>query len=285
MKLFVGLGNPGEKYRSNRHNIGFLTVDRIAERHGFGPWRKKFQGLVSEGTIGGERVALLKPETYMNESGRSVGEAQRFLKIPLSDIYVFHDELDLAPGKVKVKAGGGNGGHNGLRSISAHIDNEYKRVRLGIGHPGSKDVVIDSRIAEAQRFSDTGKGFMAQGKYLEADAAYAAALKAGDVRLTVNNVGSITHELVLVKAPSVSALPIVQTATADRAVGDVNEEAIPASAKMGETGDVKPGQTVVKHFKLAPGTYVMFCNIDNTNPDGTTVHHFHQGMAATITVQ
>jgi uncharacterized cupredoxin-like copper-binding protein len=114
---------------------------------------------------------------------------------------------------------------------------------------------------------------------------HAAALKAGDVRLTVNNVGSITHELVLVRAPSVSALPIVQTATADRAVGDVNEEAIPASAKMGETGDVKPGQTVVKHFNLVPGTYVMFCNVDNTNPDGTTLNHFHQGMAATITVQ
>jgi len=114
---------------------------------------------------------------------------------------------------------------------------------------------------------------------------HAAALKAGDVRLTVNNVGSITHELVLVKAPSGSALPIVQTATPDRAVGDVNEEAIPASDKMGETGDVKPGQTVVKHFKLAPGTYVMFCNIDNTNPDGTNLNHFHQGMAATITVQ
>ncbi|HEY8128790.1 MAG TPA: aminoacyl-tRNA hydrolase [Hyphomicrobium sp.] len=142
MKLFVGLGNPGEKYRANRHNIGFLAVDRIAERHDFAPWRKKFQGLVSEGAIGGERVTLLKPETYMNESGRSVGEAQRFLKIPLSDVYVFHDELDLAPGKVKVKAGGGNAGHNGLRSITAHIENEYKRVRLGIGHPGSKDVVI-----------------------------------------------------------------------------------------------------------------------------------------------
>ncbi|CAA2138086.1 aminoacyl-tRNA hydrolase [Hyphomicrobium sp. ghe19] len=142
MKLFVGLGNPGEKYRANRHNIGFLAVDRIAERNGFGPWRKKFQGLVSEGSIGNERVTLLKPETYMNESGRSVGEAQRFLKIPLSDVYVFHDELDLAPGKVKVKTGGGNAGHNGLRSISAHIENEYKRVRLGIGHPGSKDVVI-----------------------------------------------------------------------------------------------------------------------------------------------
>ncbi|RUP09610.1 aminoacyl-tRNA hydrolase [Hyphomicrobium sp.] len=142
MKLFVGLGNPGEKYRANRHNIGFMAVDRIAERHGFGPWRKKFQGLVTEGSIGNERVTLLKPETYMNESGRAVGEAQRFLKIPLDHVYVFHDELDLAPGKVKVKTGGGNAGHNGLRSITAHIENEYKRVRLGIGHPGSKDVVI-----------------------------------------------------------------------------------------------------------------------------------------------
>jgi uncharacterized cupredoxin-like copper-binding protein len=114
---------------------------------------------------------------------------------------------------------------------------------------------------------------------------HAAALKAGTVRLNVNNVGSITHELVLVRAPSVSALPIVQTATKDRAVGDVNEEAIPNSAKMGETGDIKPGQTVVKTFKLTPGAYVMFCNIDNTNPDGTVLNHFHQGMAATITAQ
>ena len=141
MKLFVGLGNPGEKYGANRHNIGFMAVDRIADRHGFGAWRKKFQGLVSEGEIAGERVTLLKPEIFMNESGRSVGEAQRFLKIPLPDVYVFHDELDLVPGKVKLKAGGGNAGHNGLRSISAHIENDYKRVRLGIGHPGSKDVV------------------------------------------------------------------------------------------------------------------------------------------------
>jgi PTH1 family peptidyl-tRNA hydrolase len=142
MKLFVGLGNPGEKYRANRHNIGFMALERIADRFTFGPWRKKFQGLVSEGSIGGERVTLLKPETYMNESGRSVGEAQRFLKIPLTDVYVFHDELDLAPGKVKVKTGGGNAGHNGLRSLTAHIENDYKRIRLGIGHPGSKDAVV-----------------------------------------------------------------------------------------------------------------------------------------------
>jgi len=142
MKLFVGLGNPDEKHRANRHNVGFMAVDRIAERHGFGPWRKKFHGVVSEGTIGTERITLLKPETYMNDSGRAVGDAQRFLKIPLSDVYVFHDELDLAPGKVRVKIGGGVAGHNGLKSMSSHLGNDYVRVRLGIGHPGRKDQVV-----------------------------------------------------------------------------------------------------------------------------------------------
>jgi len=141
MKLFVGLGNPGAQYARHRHNVGFMALDRIAEAHGFGPWRKRFQGETAEGTIGGERVVLLKPATYMNDSGRAVGEAARFLKIPLEDIYVFHDEIDLAPGKLKVKTGGGNAGHNGLRSITAHLDNEYHRVRIGVGHPGSKDAV------------------------------------------------------------------------------------------------------------------------------------------------
>lgn len=142
MKLFVGLGNPGSKYAKNRHNIGFMAAERIAERHGFGPWKKKFQGFASDGELAGERVLILKPETYMNESGRSVGEAARFLKIGLEDICVFYDELDLAPAKIKVKVGGGNAGHNGLRSISAHVGNDYRRVRLGIGHPGSKEAVI-----------------------------------------------------------------------------------------------------------------------------------------------
>jgi len=119
-----------------------MAVERIAERHRFPAWRRKFEGLVSEGTIDGERVLLLKPETYMNDSGRSVGEAARFLKIDLADIILFHDELDLDPGRLKVKVGGGNAGHNGLRSTSAHIGNEYARVRIGIGHPGSKDAVI-----------------------------------------------------------------------------------------------------------------------------------------------
>ena len=142
MKLFVGLGNPGAKYARNRHNVGFMAVDRIADRHGFAPWRRRFQGEVAESTLAGERVLLLKPGTYMNESGRAVAEATRFLKIPESDVVVFYDEIDLAPGKLKVKTGGGNAGHNGLRSLSAHIGNDYIRVRIGVGHPGHKDLVV-----------------------------------------------------------------------------------------------------------------------------------------------
>ena len=141
MRLFVGLGNPGAKYAANRHNIGFLAIEEIARRHRFAPWRTRFQGQISEGTIGDERVMLLKPQTYMNESGQSVGEAMRFFKIALGDISVFHDELDLAPSKMRVKIGGGNAGHNGLRSITAHCGNDYRRVRLGIGHPGDKGLV------------------------------------------------------------------------------------------------------------------------------------------------
>jgi PTH1 family peptidyl-tRNA hydrolase len=142
MKLFVGLGNPGAKYARNRHNVGFMAVDRIADRHGFAPWRRRFQGETAEGTIAGERVLLLKPGTYMNESGRAVGEAARFLKVREADTVVFYDEIDLAPGKLKVKTGGGNAGHNGLRSLSAHIGNDYVRVRIGVGHPGHKDLVV-----------------------------------------------------------------------------------------------------------------------------------------------
>jgi len=141
MKLIVGLGNPGSKYAGNRHNIGFMALDAMAERHRLPGWKKRFQGFATDGEIDGERVVLLKPQTYMNESGRAVGEAARFLKIATGDIIVLHDELDLDPGKLKVKSGGGNAGHNGLRSITAHLDNEYLRVRLGIGHPGHKDLV------------------------------------------------------------------------------------------------------------------------------------------------
>ena len=141
MKLWVGLGNPGAKYARNRHNIGYMAVDRIAADHGFSPWRAKFQGSLSEGRFGSGKVALLKPETFMNLSGQSVGEAMRFFKLEPQDVTVFQDELDLAPGKLRVKTGGGHAGHNGLRSLHAHIGEGYVRVRLGIGHPGHKDRV------------------------------------------------------------------------------------------------------------------------------------------------
>ena len=142
MKLFVGLGNPGAQYAFNRHNVGFMAVDVMAGAHRFAAWRKRFQGLACKGRLGGEQVLLLKPQTYMNESGRSVGEAARFYKIPVSDVIAFHDELDLAPGKVRVKIGGGVAGHNGLKSLTAHLGNDYMRVRIGIGHPGHRERVI-----------------------------------------------------------------------------------------------------------------------------------------------
>ncbi|KAF0676265.1 aminoacyl-tRNA hydrolase [Profundibacterium mesophilum] len=141
MRLFVGLGNPGAKYAGNRHNIGFMAVERIAEDHGFSAWRSKFQGLISEGQLGGEKVLLLKPGSFMNLSGQPAGEAARFHKLTAADISVFHDELDLAPGKLKLKAGGGHAGHNGLRSLHQHIGPDYQRIRMGIGHPGHKDAV------------------------------------------------------------------------------------------------------------------------------------------------
>src|SRR6201993_1975945 len=141
MLLFVGLGNPGAKYAHNRHNIGFMAVNEIARRHGFAPWRRRFQGETSEGTLDRERAVLLRPATFMNESGRAVQEAAHFFKLGESEITVFQDELELPPGKVRIKVGGGIAGHNGLRSISAHIGNDYRRARLGIGHPGVKELV------------------------------------------------------------------------------------------------------------------------------------------------
>ncbi len=154
MRLFVGLGNPGTKYAHNRHNIGFMAVDEIARRHGFAPWRRRFQGMTSEGTLEQEKIVLLRPETFMNESGRAVQEAANFFKLAAGDIVVFQDELELPPAKLRVKVGGGIAGHNGLRSISAHIGNDYRRVRLGIGHPGVKELVhahVLSDFAESDR--------------------------------------------------------------------------------------------------------------------------------------
>ena len=141
MILLVGLGNPGAKYARNRHNAGFHAVSAIAERHGFGPERKKFNGLVREGTIDGQKVLILRPETYYNDSGNAVGAAAKFYKIPVDNIVVFHDEIDLAPGKLRVKKGGGLAGNNGLKSINAHMGPDFWRVRIGIGHPGRKDAV------------------------------------------------------------------------------------------------------------------------------------------------
>ncbi len=141
MLLLVGLGNPGERYSGNRHNVGFMTIDAIAKRYHASAWRHRFQGNVSEINLNTDKVVLLKPETYMNESGRAVQEAAQFYKIKLSDIIVFHDELDLSPGKLRIKIDGGNAGHNGLRSITQHCGNAYRRVRIGIGHPGHKDAV------------------------------------------------------------------------------------------------------------------------------------------------
>jgi PTH1 family peptidyl-tRNA hydrolase len=154
MQLFVGLGNPGSSYVGNRHNIGFMVVEAIAKRHNLGPWRRRFQGVTAEGPLGSERVLLLLPGTYMNESGRAVAEAAHFYKLGVEQIVVFHDEIDLAPAKVRVKTGGGVAGHNGLRSITAHVGNDYRRVRIGVGHPGVKERVhghVLSDFAKSER--------------------------------------------------------------------------------------------------------------------------------------
>jgi peptidyl-tRNA hydrolase, PTH1 family len=151
LHLIVGLGNPGQKYARNRHNIGFLALDAIARRWNAKPWKTKFQAEITDIIVDGEKVLLLKPQTFMNESGRAVGEAMRFHKIALADVAVFHDELDLAPAKLRVKTGGGNAGHNGLRSITAHCGNDYPRIRMGIGHPGDKDMVYAYVLSDFAR--------------------------------------------------------------------------------------------------------------------------------------
>ncbi len=141
MLLFAGLGNPGAQYQNNRHNVGFMAADAIARRHSFSPWTKKFKGLIAEGNIAGEKIILIKPQTFMNLSGQSVGEAMRFYKLAPSALTVLYDELDLVAGKVRVKVGGGAGGHNGIRSLDQHVGKDYRRVRIGIGHPGVKEMV------------------------------------------------------------------------------------------------------------------------------------------------
>jgi PTH1 family peptidyl-tRNA hydrolase len=171
MKLLVGLGNPGPEYANNRHNVGFLALDAVAARWHFGPWKKRLGGVTAEGDIAGHRTVALKPLTYMNDSGRSVGEASRFLKIVPGSIVVVHDELDLPPAKIRTKSGGGHGGHNGLRSIDAHLGTkDYRRLRIGIGHPGDKALVSDYVL------HDFGKGDRAWLEPLLAAIADSAAL-------------------------------------------------------------------------------------------------------------
>lgn len=195
MKLFVGLGNPGPKYEGHRHNIGYMAVNRVADDHGFGPWKSKFQGVISEGRLGGEKIVLLKPETFMNNSGQSVGEAMRFFKLEPQDVIILHDEIDLAPGKVRVKVGGGHAGHNGLRSVHAHLGDAYQRVRLGVGHPGHKDrvpsyVLHDFSKSDQDWLNDVLHGVSDGISYLAAGDAgkfmNAVALKVNPPRSTAN---------------------------------------------------------------------------------------------------
>ncbi|WP_421726578.1 aminoacyl-tRNA hydrolase [Bauldia sp.] len=183
MLLIAGLGNPGGQYAGNRHNVGFMAVDLIHDRHGFGPWRRKFQGLVSDGQFGGEKCLLIKPQTYMNESGRAVGEAMRFFKLDPSDVLVIHDEVDLAPGKIRMKAGGGVAGHNGLRSVGGTIGNDFRRLRIGVGHPGVKDMVP---IHVLHDFAKADKDWLAP--LLDAIADHAPLLAAGNDQTFSNRI-------------------------------------------------------------------------------------------------
>lgn len=198
MQLWVGLGNPGERHARQRHNIGFMAIERIAAEHGFPAWRSRFQGLASEGALKGARVLLLKPLTYMNESGRSVAEAARFLKIPPAEVIVLHDELDLAPGKVRVKLGGGVAGHNGLRSIDACLGTkDFRRVRLGIGHPGSKERVLGHVLGDFARAEQE-----ALGTLLDALAGAAPLLAGGDEGGFMNRVAVLTQPVKVKAAPA-----------------------------------------------------------------------------------
>lgn len=189
MLLFVGLGNPGAKYQNHRHNIGFMVADEIAEANNFGPEKVKFQGLLREGKLGTEKVLLLKPTTYMNESGRAVGEAMRFFKLTPADVTVFYDELDLAAGKIRIKTGGGAAGHNGIRSIAKHIGPDFQRVRLGIGHPGRPERVTSHVLGD---FAKADADWLAA--MLNACARSADMLAAGDTNGFMNKVALAVQE-------------------------------------------------------------------------------------------
>ena len=232
MQLFVGLGNPGAKYAGQRHNIGFMALDAIASEHGFSSWRSKFQGQVADGRLGTTRVMLLKPQTYMNNSGQAVGEAMRYLKLDAGDVTVFHDELDLAPGKLRVKAGGGHAGHNGLRSLHQHIGEGYRRVRLGIGHPGRKDLVTHHVLHD---FARADREWL--DPLLEGVARGAAALAAGDGGRFQNEVALAMQKAApaAAKAPS----PPEPGPAAGGSRPDATADRAPA---------ISPLQRLVRHF-------------------------------------
>lgn len=189
MWLLIGLGNPGAPYQGHRHNIGFMAADRIVERHRFEPWRSsKFHGQISQGSFAGEKIVVLKPSTYMNESGQAAGEAMRFFRLDPSFVWVFHDELDLEPGRIRVKRGGGAGGHNGLKSLDLHIGPDYRRVRLGIGHPGHKDRVHGWVLSD---FAKVEHGWL--DPLLDAVAEAAPLLTSSDEQAFANKVTVLTR--------------------------------------------------------------------------------------------
>jgi peptidyl-tRNA hydrolase, PTH1 family len=203
VKLLIGLGNPGDKYARHRHNVGFMALERIADRHRLGPWKSKFQARIAEGTIAGEKVVLVLPQTYMNESGRAVQEAARFHKVDDDDIIVLHDELDLIPGKVRAKKGGGNAGHNGLRSITANRSNDYWRVRIGIGHPGSKELVHNWVLGD---FAKADQAWL--DTLLEAMSDAAPMLARGEMERFMSEVARLTGDASLAKSPAAKAAPV-----------------------------------------------------------------------------
>ena len=241
MKLFVGLGNPGAKYAGNRHNIGFMVVDRIQEDGGFAPWRAKFQGHVSEGKLGSEKVILLKPATFMNLSGQSVGEAMRFYKLEPADVVVFHDELDLAPGKARVKTGGGHAGHNGLRSIHQHIGAEYDRVRLGIGHPGHKDRVAGYVLSDFAKADQDWLDDLIRGCVDGAEA-----LAAGDGAKFGNAVGLRVNPP---RSGGGNAKPAARHPATSTAKAGPSDKAAPAKQKTAQADTRSPLEKLKDKFK------------------------------------
>lgn len=208
MLLLVGLGNPGTGYARHRHNIGFMAVDAIAKAHGFLPWKTKFQGKLAEGKLGGHKILLLKPETFMNLSGQAVAEAVRFHKLDLAQVIVFHDDLDLAPGKVRTKTGGGHGGHNGLRNIDALLGANYQRVRLGIGHPGRKELVHSYVLND---FAAEDKDWLAA--LIDSLAKHAELLAAGDEAGFMNKIALAVKPVGKADAPAKPAGKVTRSAS------------------------------------------------------------------------